>query len=265
MTLILTEISNLGIAMAADSAVTEEIATPSGTPEYRVLTGVNKLHVIDKLNAGVSIWGQGEIVVGGNKVYTDIWLRDFIQNQRANYNSLSDFATLLQNEMRNYIAPINATLKPLGTIGFHLAGYVDHNGHPTPTFYHIHNGNSQALSLRGIRINPSIVNANHDLPPNLAQQYLAQGQAYLTGNGDFTVYAALFNHIGQFLQSLSQYGGLAIPQSRNLKERAEWLHFQIRTMSELYRLSNLHLPTIGGKIDTLLITDCGFDDCGLTL
>lgn len=196
MTLVLTEISNLGIAMAADSAVTEEVATSSG-PEYRVLNGVNKLHVIDKLNAGVSIWGQGEIVVGGNKVYTDIWLRDFIRNQRANYNSLSDFANLLQNEIRNYIAPINAALKPLGTIGFHLVGYVDYNGNPTPTFYHIHNGQSQALTSRGVQINPNIVNANHDLPPNLAQTLLAQGATYLTRNGDFTIYAALFNNIGQ--------------------------------------------------------------------
>lgn len=265
MTLILTEISQFGIVMAADSAVTEKITTPSGTNQYRVLTGVKKLQVIDKLNAGVSIWGQGEIIVGGNKVDTDVWLSDFIVNQKSNYNSLSDFATLLQNELRKYIAPINAALNPLGTIGFHLTGYVTHNGQLTPTFYHIHNGESQALKSRGININPTIVNANHDLPPNLAQLYLSQGKAYLTRNGDFTTYAALFHYLGKFLQNLSQQGGLTIPHSRNLKERAEWLRFQIQTMSELYRLSNLHLPTIGGKIDTLLITDSGVDDCGLTL
>jgi hypothetical protein len=178
---------------------------------------------------------------------------------------LSEFATLLQNELRPYIAQIDANQKPLGSIGFHLAGYVDYEGNPTATFYHVHNGKSQALSSRNIEIDPTIINANHDLPPNLAQQMLSDGMTYLTRNGDFTTYAALFHHIGKFFQDLAQYRGLMIPHSRNLRERAEWLRFQIGTMSELYKLSSLHLPTIGGKIDTLLITPNGIDDCGLTL
>jgi hypothetical protein len=43
MTLVLTEVSNFGIAMAADSAVTERIVKPNGNVTYRVLTGVRKL------------------------------------------------------------------------------------------------------------------------------------------------------------------------------------------------------------------------------
>lgn len=264
MTLILTEISNFGIAMAADSAVTINFDLENGT-ERRVLTGVNKLQVIDKLNAGISIWGLGELTIEhGQKIDTDVWLHNFIQTERANYNSLLEFATLLQNKIRTYVAPIDATIRPLGNIGFHLAGYVQHEGKPTPTFYHIHNGVSQALAARRITIDPMLVNANHDLPPDLVRQILAQGQSYLTRNGDFSIYAALFNHIGEFLESLSEYNGMTIPESRNLKERAEWLRFQIKTMSELYRLGNLHLPTIGGKIDTVLITPNGVDNCGLT-
>jgi hypothetical protein len=248
--------------MAADSALTQIITLPNGNSTYCVLAGVHKLQVIEKLNAGISVWGMGAIPPSNTQ--TDIWLQDFINNQIANYNSLSDFATLLQNELRRHISQINVNNNPLGTIGFHLAGYVNYNGSPTPTLYHIHNGISTTLSSRGIQINPAIVNANHDIPPNLAQQYLSQGIVPLYRNGDWTTYANFFNHVGQFLQGLSQQG-LTIPHSRDLRERAEWLKFQIKTMSELYRLSNLHLPTIGGKIDTLLITPNGIDDCGLTL
>jgi hypothetical protein len=265
MTLILTEISDFGIAMAADSAVTIPVINAHGDHQLRVLTGVKKLQVIEKLNAGISIWGLAELTIEhGQKIDTDIWLRDFIQSERPNYNSLSEFAILLQNRIRNYVNPIDPIQRPLGNIGFHLAGFVEHEGHQAPTFYHIHNGVSKALEARGTHIDPTIVNANHDLPPNIAQERLAQNQIYLTRNGDFSIYAALFNHIVQFLASLSEYGGITIPQSRNLSERAEWLRFQIRTMSELYRLSNLRLPTIGGKIDTLLITSDGIDTCGLT-
>lgn len=259
MTLILTEVSKFGIAMTADSAVTEKIVKPKGVVTYRVLTGVRKLQVVDKLNAGASVWGEGSI----GKTPTDIWLQDLIDGQMANYNSLSDFATLLQDELRLVIAPINIQKNPLGTIGFHLAGFVDYKGNPMPTFYHIHNGTSSALSARGVKINPAIVNSNHDLPPQLAQQILSTGEMYITRNGDFTIYAALFQDLDNFLQKLSQYGILTIPHSRSLFERAEWLKFQIGTMSELYRLSNLHLPTIGGKIDTLLITPSSVDRCGM--
>ena len=224
------------------------------------------MQVIDKLNAGISVWGEGKIPPNKpNNTPTDIWLQDFINSQRANYNSLNDFAILLENELRLHIAPINVKNDPLGTIGFHLAGFVDYNGIDTPTFYHIHNGISQALSARGVTVNPTIVNANHDLPPSIAQQALSKGIIYLTRNGDFTIYAALFQYLDAFLKKLSVYGVLTIPHSRNLRDRAEWLRFQIGTMSELYRLSNLHLPTIGGKIDTLLITPSSVDKCGLTI
>jgi len=261
MTLILTDISNLGIAMAADSAVTQKIVKPNGSITYRVLTGVRKLQVIDKLNAGISVWGQGTI----KNTSTDIWLQDFIDSQKGNYNSLSDFALLLQNELRLRIAPINIRKDRLGTIGFHLAGFVDYLGKLMPTFYHIHNGMSQALSARGITINAAIVNANHDLPPNLVQKILSMGVECIIRNGDFAIYAALFQYLQKFLKTLSKYHKLTIPHSRNLMERAEWLSFQIRTMSELYKLSNLHLPTIGGRINTLLITPSGVDKCGLAI
>ena len=252
--------------MAADSAVTFTVTKPNGTIKRRVLTGVRKLQVIDKLKAGVSVWGAGSIMVNATTlVDTDIWLEDFIDSQKSNYNSLNDFAILLQNEIRKVFPPINATTNPLGTIGFHLAGYVDYQGNPTPTFYHIHNGISQALSSRGITINPTVINANHDLPPNLAQPFLAKGGVYLTRNGDFVIYAALFKHLNAFLSALSNNKILTIPHYRNLKDRAEWLKFQIKTMSELYKHSNMHLPTIGGKIDSLLITPTGVDTCDLSL
>ena len=56
MTLIITELSKFGITMAADTAVTMQI---SGVT--RVLVGVRKLQPIEKLNAGISIWGHGMI------------------------------------------------------------------------------------------------------------------------------------------------------------------------------------------------------------
>ncbi len=265
MTLLLTELTPFGIVMAADSAQTQEVTNSDRSVTYRVLTGVVKLQVIPKLRAGISMWGLGWIPVLGMPP-TDVWLKNFIANQSEHYNTIAEFATLLQDELRQCIAPIDIgdANNVLGTIGFHLAGYVDYDGHPSPTLYHIHNGVSTALASRNIEIDPTIVNANHDLPPNIVQEGFARGEGFLHRNGDWTTYAQFFNHVGTFLDGLSEQRGIRIPDSRNLKERAEWLRFQIRTMSELYRLSNFHLPKIGGKIDTVLITPNNIDDCGLT-
>jgi hypothetical protein len=266
MTLILPEISGLGIAMAADSAVTEKVVTQRGTIEYKVLTGIRKLQAINKLNAGIAVWGEGDITIEHDlKISTDRWLNEFIHTQEPNYENLDQFASLLRDNLKKYIKAIDAKMKPLGSIGFLLAGFENYKGQLTPSLYHIHNGESQTQNSRGLPVkNPNIVNANHDFPPEIVQQLLSEQKSIITRNGDFTTYAALFEHIGTFLQDLPRFGGLTIPHLRNLRERAEWLKFQIRTMSELYRFSNLHTQTIGGKVDTLIITPQGIDDCGLT-
>src|SRR4051794_9688353 len=68
MTLILTEISCHGIAMAADSAVTE-IYTATGAA-VATPNAARKLQPVPHLRAGLSCWGMGEI----EDIPTDQWL-----------------------------------------------------------------------------------------------------------------------------------------------------------------------------------------------
>jgi hypothetical protein len=82
MTLVLTEISKFGIAMAADSAVTCDDPLPNGRVVNRVLTGVKKLQVIPKIHAGISVWGEGDIEFEDKSYPTDIWLEYFIENKK---------------------------------------------------------------------------------------------------------------------------------------------------------------------------------------
>lgn len=91
MTLILTELSEYGIAMAADTAVTMLSRSTVTRSFERVYFGVRKLRPIFKIQAGVSVWGQGEI----NGVDTDVWLGEFITRREDDYNSLQEFAILL--------------------------------------------------------------------------------------------------------------------------------------------------------------------------
>lgn len=55
-----------------------------------------------------------------------------------------------------------------------------------PTFYHIHNGRSQMLEARKVFVDPKLVNANHDIPPELARELLGSG-AFVIHNGDYAM------------------------------------------------------------------------------
>jgi len=253
MTLVLTELSTFGIAMAADSALTMPSLAPNRIVFPRVLIGVTKLFPIHKLQAGVSVWGLGQI----GKIDTDRWLENFISSNEDKYYTLQDFALLLQDELRKYVPDID--VDSYGTIGFHVAGFVEWKGRKLPTFYHVHNGRSQVLEDRGqaSQIDPRRVNANHDISPEECEKLFDQGMAYITRNGDYEMYAALSELVENFFSELREKG-FRVPYPPSLKARAEYLRFWIKTMSEIYRLSNI-VPGIGGPVTSLIISERGID------
>lgn len=248
MTLVLTELTSYGIAMAADSAVTS-INNATGQTSVRN-NAATKLQKITYLNAGASCWGLGRI----SGTPTDKWLANFIASN-SSLSTLSSFATALESELNKVV-----TADPNGSLGFHLAGYEKVVGINGPSFYHIHDGPSTTLQQRGITVNPSRFNANHDMPPNLLPPILAVAPGWITRNGSYVLYAQIFHLLEMYFSALGQQG-IIIPDSHNLMDRAEYLIFQIRTVSEIYRLSNL-VQGIGGSINYLTISPAGIQDEG---
>src|SRR5262245_56676211 len=117
MTLVITEISEFGIAMVADSAVTVTATLPSGSSTQEVLNAARKLQIIDYLSAGISMWGVGSI----RNVPSDLWIEDFI-DLHSNIATINEFANELAGELQQAIGSVQ---RPMG---FHLAGYVEQDG-----------------------------------------------------------------------------------------------------------------------------------------
>jgi hypothetical protein len=250
MTLVLTELSPFGIAMAADSAVT--FTNPQTGLSFAEPNRANKLQAIPYLNAGISCWGMGEI----EDTSTDTWIDNFIVSHDA-ITSLKDFVDQLAETLN---AKLPKNTNGVNRLGFHVAGYENYNGAATPSFFHVHDGPSTVLAQRGVTINPNQVNANHDMPPDIFRQAQAAGRAWITRNGDYILYANIFGLLEEFFGKLPPLG-IMIPNSHNLNDRAEYLVFQIRTVSEIYRLSNL-VPGIGGRINFLTISPDGIHSQG---
>ena len=87
MTLVMTEVSTYGVAMAADSAIT--------LPDGRVYIGAQKLLPVPILNAGLSIWGRGSV----NRTAADTWLQDFIETDVQNGMTLLNMAEMLVEKL----------------------------------------------------------------------------------------------------------------------------------------------------------------------
>lgn len=166
MTLILTELTILGIAMAADSAVT---FTHTSGSVHAVPNAAVKLKSIPYLNAGVSCWGIGQI----DGISTDVWLDNVIQSN-SGMQSLSDFALDLANRLNSEVGPSPGVQDRLG---FHLAGFEEYQGRPVQSFFHIHDGPSTALQAREpypfSRLYP---------PGSTAQEYDIEGCARSLGH-----------------------------------------------------------------------------------
>jgi len=247
MTLVLTEISYYGIVMCADSEVTCETRLPNGSKTWRVLNGVQKLVPIVHLDAGVSCWGYGKI----GDIDTDIWLTDFIKRHIDDTKNLEQFASTLQDELRQVIGPRSDKSE----CGFHLAGYTrDKKGNLVPDFWHIHNGSNEYFKT----IDPRQFNANHDLAGAIRQGRYRIGDqinTYITRNGDYQFYAAWSEEFEKVVNKFLREQGIDIPKT-SLLGRVDYLRFQIRSISEIYSMSTL-LPTIGGGISTLAIDSTG--------
>ena len=238
MTLVITERSKFGIAMVADSAVTDAVVLPSGRNIRRVLTGAQKLQIIPYLSAGISVWGLGEIPIGNRLIPTDIWLNDFIE-RHCGIGLLDEFAKTLAKELQN---TVGNGQEPLG---FHLAGHVEVNGKRLPTFYHVRNVEGDYRHYDFHEFVPG-----HDMPPReLGDKILT------TRNGDYGPYAALVRAVEMALPKIQAVMGLTIPYP-SLQGRVAYLAAWIRFVSDLYAGSGL-LRTIGGNIASMGISPEG--------
>lgn len=233
MTLIITELSQFGIAMAADSAVTfTEKLSPEKTVHY-VLSGARKLQVVPYLNAGVSMWGLGSIPIPNAEVSTHIWLSDFIERHSA-ISSLDEFAGTLAQELQDSVGDKRQPL------GFHLAGYVEVENKKLTTFYHVRNVDGTFKHYEHHEFIPG-----QDVPP----REFAKDEAYITRNGDYGPYAALAEAVQNALPKIQAVAGLAVPYP-SLQGRIAYHSAWVKFVSELYASSGL-LRTIGGSVSAL--------------
>lgn len=274
MTLIITELHRFGpergIAMASDTAVTEDSKTVEGLIEDRAFFGLTKLLPVQKLNAGISYWGWTKMPPSAKSgVWMDWWLKKFLVTKMGDYNSIPELAALLEKELRLLVPRMKEEEleinKGIGNGGMHLAGFVEYDHKKVPTFWHIHNGISQVL---GDKIDPYIVNANCDCPPEKYLELERKGMMYQTRNGDYEPYARFFEeHLLKFCEELYSKEGYIVPIPTT-DFASEFLRTQIKFISGIYAVAGKEdkgsikrlARGIGGNVTTLTIKETGIQN-----
>lgn len=237
MTLVITRLTQFGIAMTADSALTQ--ITPPAT--YRVSPSkVTKLFRIDGLNAGVSCWGRGEI----NKQDTDKWLLAFMEDQGKSH-SIEIFANRLAHQLNEQL---KNRLNGEASIGFHVAGYESGTNGPEPVFYHVHDGPSDFFP----NANPRIVNCHRDCDPAYLRNLFGMRQIQEMRNGDFRPYAVIRTALAKAFQELSA-NGLPSIEFRSLNSVESYNLLEMRLMTGIYAIFGK--PIVGGSIKCLALAE----------
>jgi len=256
MTLALTEVSPLGIAMAADSALTFN--------GKRSFSGAQKLIPASEIDAGLSIWGDFKV---GDQ-YADEWLQGFVSTHIRSGLRLWDVAQSLAQEL-------NQSSGVRGWMGIHVAGYDTKDGIRAPAFYHVLNGHHHVECQDGNVLwvpdeDPPIreFRAECDRSP---EAMINSPMPYITRNGDIADYVFLSEALPGIFRNIESQTSLQFPYPATLYTRGEYLRFCIQMVADVYRLSNrrnlslTQAPTVGethvgGPITVLTISERGIQD-----
>lgn len=249
MTLILSVTTCEGIAMAADSTVTN--IDPSTGRVRTTPSAANKLWPLRELSCGVGMWGRGQI----NGQDTDKWFQAFL-DEADNTRSIQILAHRLAARLDSAIP------KPRdgqSSVGFLICGmdrdHPDQSGMPSPVCWHVQDGPSMTLKTYfSIDVDPRLVNANNDVPAGHLSG--AGFGRYETRNGAFEPYVLASDALRQSLDVWNHQFGMQVPRSTAPSDEANFLAFKIRMISDLYQLSRRH-QIIGGRIDWLTVDTHG--------
>jgi hypothetical protein len=270
VTLLLTECSASGVAMAADSAIT--MIDAKGRVVEVDKREWRKVLRAPKIIAAVGYWGViGKIHQKGR---FDDWLRRIMG--QPTYSDLPSLAATLADALNNACGS-----KPLAdgdSAGLHVAGFHPwDDGKCRPFFFHVHNGPGyvriqeikQPLPQgeRLIEVRPQLVTGPRDLfklhqdfpreDASLQQNLEMLEGGYITRNGDFFYYSVVWDALQRSFNYLNLIPEFSIPRDRSLGARLGLLHAALETTVRVYRCSN-QSKIVGGKVTSEAIGPNGW-------
>lgn len=250
MTFILTELSEFGVIMAADSS--ETITSPDGRCEF---LEVDKIIFFEKLNIGISTWGDAEV----NKVNINTWLENEINKFIKDRPTTDSLKNKYLKELAEYLARrLNEDTKDM-VCGLHIGGYNYIDGKYKPGIFHVHNHDKANIpEIRRCIVETHRNGVNPDLfIAEPTKPVLEDGNAIHIRNGIYEKFALFFPAYSGLQRTFVDTIQLSYPQLRQenldlVKIEAENIANWVRLMCNTFSEAGL-APFVGKKVRVLVI------------
>lgn len=249
MTLIVTFISKHGIIHASDSNISFKDTTQNQEGK--------KVFQINFLNAGLCV--AGAYSVGGERM--DTWMPKFIETQSSISDlDLFNFSNNLKNELEEKMSKSESEKGSL----IQIAGYVEKSGIAHPEFWFVRN----IYGINQVTGNYEDCRRNFQISEDYWQRDSQSGEKFRSLQLDSKKYQIYFNgfppgriafnYLREILTSLfneiwsNETWKFRPPE--NIEETEEFVKIQLQMISLLFNLSNYESKAIGGKIQSISIS-----------
>jgi len=242
MTLIVTQITSLGIVFCSDRRLS--------IGSHRA-GEVTKFVPIHSLNAGICYFGAASV----GTVQLTSWLQTFIQRSTA--TTIGDFANSLATQVTRDMLPAQ---KRLGA-GFHIAGYETVQGFVVPTFWHV--TNFSGMQGYGYLAGTSTFAVTEDflqrdvasIPVRGLQSYLS-GKHHIYRNGQLFPYTQIASFFGQLRGALPGQNRRQWSIPSSIEDFAQDAEFELIITEQIFRRYSNTQP-MGGGIQTHVVLPTG--------
>ncbi|WAC08412.1 MAG: hypothetical protein OS130_04250 [Thermodesulfobacteriota bacterium] len=239
MTLVVSDISHLGIIMVGDSAVTYK----SNANDLEVSDGAVKIQYAPKVNVGFAFWGDASV----NNIRIDNWMINFIKYHIKPNDSLETIGDKLVSQLNPILTSTNKPWKDL-VRGIHIAGY--RNG--LPCLFHIHTGHNDepAHELKFYRDFPD----DQKWSEFQFSYFLNFGFIHL-GNGYHPLFGPLFDYVLKYSKELRANLNIEFPQ-KNIIGRLEFYKLLVKFVAGTLIASGIH-PGVNDKLSAVVFNENG--------
>jgi len=219
VTLVVSDISSLGIVMVGDSAVTDSRTNT-------VTAGAIKVQYSAAANVGFALWGNA----GVDHRRIDTWLAEFISTRISKNDSVEDIGNRLSSELNAILVASRKSWADL-VRGIHLAGF--RNG--LPVLFHVHCGHDDepAHELRLYKDFPD----NKKWSESHFRHLLSFGFIHLR-NGFHPLFAPLFERAVQYAGDLRAQFNIQFPHP-SLDGRLEFYKLLVRYVAGTLKAAKL--------------------------
>ncbi len=244
MTLVVSDISHLGIVMVGDSAVTQQC---SDLPP-QIVSGAVKVQYSEIANVGVAMWGHADV----SNQRLDYWMAEFLQNSIKSSDSVEDIGIKIADKLNPILIANGKAWKDM-VCGFHVTGYRQ----GLPCLFHVHCGhyNEPAHELRLYKDFPD----DKGWSEQHFEFMLRYGVMHLR-NGYHPLFGPLFDRVKDYSNSLRSQFDISFPQ-RTLHGRLKFYKLLVRFVAGVldasgeYQRVNDQLSAIAFSNDGLIINE----------